>query len=69
MAQVGDEGSASCPNFFTPKKRASGTHQIGGWVGPGAGLNVIAKKRNPCPFQESNPGHPPHSLVIRLTDL
>jgi len=38
-------------------------------VGPGAGLNVVQKKRNPCPCRESNPGRPARSLVIVLTEI
>jgi hypothetical protein len=37
----GAEWSASCPDRFTPGERAPGTHWIGGWVGPGAGLDAI----------------------------
>jgi len=40
----GGEWSASRPGRFTPEERASGTHWIGGWVGP-------------C--QDSNPGRLP----------
>jgi hypothetical protein len=32
----GGEWSASRPGRFTPRERASGTHWIGGWVGPRA---------------------------------
>jgi hypothetical protein len=37
-AIVGDEWSASCPGGFNP-----GTHWIGGWVGPRAGLDDVEK--------------------------
>jgi hypothetical protein len=37
-AQDGGEWSASRPGRFTPWERALGTHRIGGWVGPRAGL-------------------------------
>jgi hypothetical protein len=37
-ALVGGEWSASRPCRFTPEERAPGTHWIGGWVGPRAGL-------------------------------
>jgi len=35
---------------FTPDERAAGTHWIGGWVGPGAGLDAVVKSRisYPC---------------------
>jgi hypothetical protein len=37
-ALVGGEWSASRPCRFTPGERVSGTHWIGGWVRPRAGL-------------------------------
>jgi hypothetical protein len=33
--------SASRLVYFTPEEGAAGTHCIGGWVGPGAGLDVM----------------------------
>jgi hypothetical protein len=36
----GGEWSASRTCRFTPGERAPGTHWIGGWVGPRAGLDV-----------------------------
>jgi hypothetical protein len=30
---------------------------IGGWVGPRAGLDVVAKRKIPSPRRESNPDH------------
>jgi hypothetical protein len=38
-------------------------------VGPSAGLDAVVKRKNPCPCQESNPGHPAHSFVTILTEL
>jgi len=32
------EWSAMCPGHLTPRKISSSTLQIGGWVGPRAGL-------------------------------
>jgi hypothetical protein len=46
-AQVGGEWSASRPCRFTPGERAPGTHGIGGWVGPRAGLDNVEKILNP----------------------
>jgi hypothetical protein len=37
----GVEWSALCPCCFTPGETAHGTHWIGGWVGPRAGLDVV----------------------------
>jgi hypothetical protein len=43
LASVLDRGewSALHPGRFTPEERAHGTHRIGGWVSPGAGLGVM----------------------------
>jgi hypothetical protein len=43
-ALVGGEWSASRPGRFTPRERAPGTHWIGGWVGPRAGLDDVDKR-------------------------
>jgi hypothetical protein len=42
-ALVGGEWSASRPGRFTPGEKAPGTHWIGGWVDPGAGLDDMEK--------------------------
>jgi hypothetical protein len=39
LALVGGEWSASSLCLFTPGKTATGTHWIGGWVGPRNGLD------------------------------
>jgi hypothetical protein len=44
-ALVGGEWSASRPSRFTPGERATGTHWIGGWVGPRAGLDDVGKRK------------------------
>jgi hypothetical protein len=41
----GCEWSASRPGRFTPGGRAPGTHWIGGWVGPRAGLDYMEKRK------------------------
>jgi hypothetical protein len=41
---VGGEWSASCPCCFTPREKAPGTHWIGGWVDPRAGLDDVEQK-------------------------
>jgi hypothetical protein len=40
---VESEWSASRPCLFTPEERAHGTHWIGGFVGPRAGLEDMEK--------------------------
>jgi hypothetical protein len=44
-ALVGGEWVASRPGRFTPRERAPGTHWIGGWVGPRAGLDDVEKRK------------------------
>jgi hypothetical protein len=39
------EWSASRPGRFTPAERAPGTHSIGGWVDPRAGLDDVEKRK------------------------
>jgi hypothetical protein len=57
----GGEWSASCPARFTPEDGAAGTHWIGGWVGPSAGLDAV-EKRKILPCRESNP------VALRYTE-
>jgi hypothetical protein len=40
-----DEWSVPRPGRLTPGKRASGTHWIGGKVGPRAGLDAVQKRK------------------------
>jgi hypothetical protein len=35
------EWSVSCPGRFPPGERAPGTHWIGGWMGPRAGVDAL----------------------------
>jgi hypothetical protein len=42
---VGGELSASRSDRFTPEERAPGTHWIGGWVGPRAGLDDVENRK------------------------
>jgi hypothetical protein len=44
-ALVGGEWSDSRPCRFTPGERTPGTHWIGGWVGPIAGLDYVEKRK------------------------
>jgi hypothetical protein len=43
LALAGGEWSASRPCHFTNGERAPGTHGIGGWVDPRAGLDDMEK--------------------------
>jgi hypothetical protein len=45
-ALVGGEWSASRPGHFTPGERAPGTHCIGGWLDPRAGLVDMEKRKS-----------------------
>jgi hypothetical protein len=45
LALVGGERSASVPGLFTPQERTHGTHWIGGWVGPRAGLDAVENRK------------------------
>jgi hypothetical protein len=51
----GREWSASLPGHFNLRERATGTHWIGGWVGPRAVLDAVVKRKIPSSRQESNP--------------
>jgi hypothetical protein len=50
-----------------PREKAPGTHCIGGWVGPRAGLDAVSNRKIPSPRQESNPNHPIVQPVVRST--
>jgi hypothetical protein len=61
LALDGGDSSASQPGRFTSAEKASGTHWIGGWVGPKAGLDAVEQRKIYCPCRESNPGRPARS--------
>jgi hypothetical protein len=53
---AGAEWSASRLASFTPRERALGTHLIGGWVGPKAGLDAVSKRKKfPAPVGNRTP--------------
>jgi hypothetical protein len=65
----GGEWSASRPGRFTPRERDPGTHWIGGWVGPRAGLDAVVKRKIRSPRRESNPRTPiVQPVAQRYTD-
>jgi hypothetical protein len=52
-----------------PRKISPGTHWVGGWVGPRAGLDAVSKRKIPSPRWESNPDHQiAQPVVSRHTD-
>jgi hypothetical protein len=64
-------GQFHVPGHFSLWGRAPVTHWIGGWVGPRAGLEAVAKEEKSllCPYGEWNPGRPARNLVTILTEL
>jgi hypothetical protein len=48
----GGEWTTSCPGQFTARERVPGTHWIGGWVGPGAVLDAVVKRKIPSPLMK-----------------
>jgi hypothetical protein len=55
LASTLDEGERSDPSLcsFIPVETSDGTHCIGGWVGPKAGLEAVEKRKISRPCQES----------------
>jgi hypothetical protein len=58
LALDGGEWSASRPGRFTPGEIVSGTHWIGGWVGPRTGLDQKKRKFLPLSGIEPWPSSP-----------
>jgi 4-amino-4-deoxy-L-arabinose transferase-like glycosyltransferase len=68
-ALEGGEWSVSRPGRFTPGKKPPGTHWLGGWVAPRAGLDAVEKRKIPSLLRESNPPIPiVHPVASRYTD-
>jgi hypothetical protein len=60
---------ASRPGRFISRERATGTHWIGGWVGPIAVLDAVVKRKIPSPRRELNSRTPiVQPLAQRYTD-
>jgi hypothetical protein len=60
----GRKWSASHPARFNSGERTTpspGTHCVGGWVGPRAGLDAVEQRNISCFCRESNPGRPARS--------
>jgi hypothetical protein len=55
LALDGGEWSASRPGHFAARERAPGTHWIGDWLGPRAGLDTVVEKKNHSLCRDSNP--------------
>jgi hypothetical protein len=67
-AQHGGAWSASRPCRSASWERTPGTHWIGGWAGPRAGLYSMERRTLSCPFWESNPGRwAPSRSLYRLS--
>jgi hypothetical protein len=68
-AYCGSGGIASRPGRFTTRERAPGTHWIGSWVGPRAGLDAVVKRKVLSPRRESKPRNPiVQAVASRYTD-
>jgi hypothetical protein len=66
---LGSGGIAPRPGRFTTRKSDTGTHWIGGSVGPRAILNTVVKRKIPSPRRESNPRTPiVQPVAQRYTD-
>jgi hypothetical protein len=63
---AGSKWPASHPYHFTPGERAPGTHLVGSWVGPRAGLDTMEKRKFLIlPELKLQPlGHPAHSQSL-----
>jgi hypothetical protein len=69
MALDGDVSSVSRPGLYTTGRRAPVIHCVGGWVGPRADLDAVAKRKISCLLREFNPSLPACSLATILSYL
>jgi hypothetical protein len=61
-------GELHGPAALSPRERAPGTHWIGGWIVPRAGLDAVSKRKIPSLRPKSNPDHPiVQSVASRYT--
>jgi len=42
-------GQLHAPASLPPRERATGTHWIGGWLDPRAGLDMVSERKIPSP--------------------
>jgi hypothetical protein len=61
---MGVSGQHHGPAALYPGERTPGTHWIGGWVGPSAGLDAGARRKILCPCQGSKPDRPARSQTL-----
>jgi hypothetical protein len=62
-------GQLHAPAALPPGKEPSGTHLIGDWVDPRAGVNALATRKILCLCRKSNPSRPAQRLLTILTEL
>jgi len=55
LAADGGEWSASGTGYIIPGETDPSTHWVGGWVDSRAILDIVAKRKDPCPCCESKP--------------
>jgi hypothetical protein len=61
------EWSASRPGRFTPGERAAGTHLKESWMGTGAGLDSVKKRKTPASAGNRTLAVQPVALQIELS--
>jgi hypothetical protein len=65
----GDGCSVLRPGRFTLAERAAGIHWIRDCVGRRAWTDAVAKRKIPCPYEDSNSGRPASNLIVVTTQL
>jgi hypothetical protein len=61
---MGVSGQRHAPAALYPGERTPGTHWIGHWVGPRAGLDAGTIRKILCPCRGSNPNRPARSQTL-----